>query len=265
MLHRELGPDLPDYPAGRQDNYCFGKVMGPPSALPAPWDYFRHANPACSRLGERARTKPDQCFPQGFVHAFADDPFRRRLGIFVQRADATPGRERRCDRTLLQQEARDATPAEVGVDALDDNGSEMLQFQRESRFDTDHERRWGGAVVRRAVTFARGPLHFDRLRHGGESFADNLVPKQHETRLAKTLPSQNRIDRGLNDVGERPGPRGFSETVPHVPLYPALAGASRENLIVFHFENSGEVILAGARDCPRALTFCPLCVALVHS
>jgi hypothetical protein len=236
MLHRELGADLPDYPAGRQDNYRFGKVMGAPSALSAPWDHFRQANPACSMPGERARTKPDQCLPQWFVDAIADDRFRCRLGIFVERADATPGGERRGDRTLLQQEARDAMPAEVGIGALDDNGSEMLQFQRESRFDADNECRRGGAIFRSTVLLPRRPLHFDRLRHRGEPLADNLVPKQPEIRLAKTLPSQNRIDRRLNEVGERPGPRVFSETVPHVPLYLVSAGAPHENLAAFHFE-----------------------------
>jgi hypothetical protein len=77
---------------------------------------------------------------------------------------------------------------------------------------------------------SRRPLHFDRLRHRGEPLADNVVPKQNETGRAKTLPPQNRIDRGLNEVRKRPGPRDFAGAAfPHAPLYLVLAGAPREN------------------------------------
>jgi hypothetical protein len=43
MLHRQLSGDLPDYPAGRQDNYCVGKLRRAPRAPPALWHRFREA------------------------------------------------------------------------------------------------------------------------------------------------------------------------------------------------------------------------------
>ena len=121
-------------------------------------------------------------------------------------------------------------PAEVGIDALNDDRREMLQFQCGSRLDAHNERRRNWVVFRRAAMLPHRPPNFDRLRYRGEPLADNVVPKQHEVGLAKTLPPQNRIDRGLNEVRERPGPRHFAgATFPHTPLYLVLAGAPREN------------------------------------
>jgi hypothetical protein len=143
-----------------------------------------------------------------------------------------PGEGRRGNRALLQQEARDATPAEVGVDALDDEGREMLQFQRESRLDAHNERRRNWVVFPRVAMLPHRPLHLDRPRHRGEPLADNIVPKQNETGMAKTLPRQNRVDRGLNEVRERPGARDVTRAAfPHTPFYLALAGAPREKFV----------------------------------
>ncbi len=50
--------------------------------------------------------------------------------------------------------------------------------------------------------------------------------------MTKTLPPQNRINRGLNKVGERPGPWDFSDTIPHSPLYSDWAAAPRENSVL---------------------------------
>src|SRR5580704_6921680 len=127
----------------------------------------------------------------------------------------------------------------------------MLQFQGESRLDAHDERRRNWVVFRRAAMLPHRPLHFDRLRHRGESFADKIVPKQNETGLAKTLPRQNRIDRGLYEVRERPGPRDFAgAALTHTPLYLVLAGAPRENSSIP--SAPGPLSIKGNRGRPQA-------------
>src|SRR5262249_19343523 len=74
----------------------------------------------------------------------------------------------------------------------------------------------------------RQALQLDRPRHAGEPLADDFIPKQNKAGLAKTLPHQNRIDRGLNEIRKRLGPRNFAgATVQHDLLYSILAGVPR--------------------------------------
>jgi hypothetical protein len=178
---------------------------------------------------QHPRAEPRQSLPQRFLRHIDGEFFRRRYSGLAGCAGRRPGRGPCRDGTLFQQDARDAAPAEMGVDALDEDGCEMLQLKCEAGLDPDDQRCRSWAIVHRAVPSPRRPLHLDRLRDRGESFAHDVVPKQDKTGLAKTLPRHNRIDRGLNELGQWPGPRIFARvTFPHRPHYRDLPGRGNQ-------------------------------------
>src|ERR1019366_791849 len=112
----------------------------------------------------------------------------------------------------------------MGVDSLDEDRRKMLQLERESGLDPDDERRRSRAISRHRTSSPRRPLHFDRLRYRGEPLAGNVVPIQNKTGLAKTLPRHNRINRGLHEFREWPGPREIARAAfPHLPTLPYFA------------------------------------------
>jgi hypothetical protein len=152
---------------------------------------------------KNARAEPDQGLPQGFIADVAGNARRRSLGGFIDRQDRrlARGRERR-NRALHQDETRDAMPAKIGVDTLDDNRGEMLQFERAGRLDAHNERRPGRAIVHWAAA-PRGPLHLDRPGHCGEPFADNFVPVEYDPREAKSAPCQHGINGRPNELAKR--------------------------------------------------------------
>ena len=100
---------------------------------------------------ENAGAEPRQGLPQRLIRDTAGERFRRRLGGHVWHAGRLPGGGPCRDRTLFQSDPGDAAPAEMGIDALDDHGGEMLQLKRESGLDPDNERCRSYAVVSRAV------------------------------------------------------------------------------------------------------------------
>lgn len=85
--------------------------------------------------GENICAEPRQRLPQGFVHAIADDRFGRHFGGFIGLPNHAPDEGPCWYRTLQQDEARDAAPSEISVDALDDDGGKMLHFQSEPALD----------------------------------------------------------------------------------------------------------------------------------
>jgi hypothetical protein len=145
--------------------------------------------------------------PQWFAHAIPDDPCGRFVSVFAGRPRNAPVGGLSANGALLQPDTRDAAPTEMRIDALDDEGSKMLQFQSEARLHPHDERGWG---TQRAWCLSQPqgwPLEFDRPRHGGEPFANDLIPKQNKSAYAKPSPRHNRIDDALDKIGERPGPR----------------------------------------------------------
>ena len=72
--------------------------------------------------GEHAGAEPRQSLPQRFIRDWADEFLRRRLGGLIRHAGHRPGELPCRERSLFQLDTRDTAPAEVGVDALDDDG-----------------------------------------------------------------------------------------------------------------------------------------------
>ncbi len=209
------------------------------------WHRFRQANAICLRPGESPRTKPGQCLPQRFVHDTAGDRFRHRLGGLVQRGRPCLARGGAATGPCFNMRRETQRQPKWALTRSMTMGARCCNSNAKPVSTRTMSVAGAGPFSAARSLWLVGHCTLHRLRHRGEFFADNVVPKQNETRLAKPLPPQNRIDRALNEVRERPRPRVFSETVPNVPLYRVSAGAPHENLVVSHFEKSGEVILAG--------------------
>lgn len=110
-------------------------------------------------------------------------------------------------RALLESNTADAGKSQMGVDPLDNQRGEMLQFERKSTFDPNDEGRRLEPALRPCAA-ARRPAQAQGFRHRCEPGSDDLVPKQNNVRLAKALPDDDRIDRGADEIGERTGSRG---------------------------------------------------------
>ncbi len=91
------------------------------------------------------------------------------------------------NRPLLEAEPADAAPTEMRVDAGDELVAHVLQLERETAFDANHQRR----RLRRGVGLAgrrtRRPDELDRPRRRGEALADDVVPIQDKIRFAEAL------------------------------------------------------------------------------
>ena len=66
-----------------------------------------------------------------------------------------------------------------------------------------------GACSVRAGLAARRPFQRQRLRHGREPLADDILPIKDDLRLAETLPGKDRVDNRIDKIGQRrdQGPR----------------------------------------------------------
>jgi hypothetical protein len=135
--------------------------------------------------------EPRQGIAQGTFADVLDHRFSRShslggWGPFARRL--RPARHR----PLPQGKSVDAGKAQVAIDAFNHNRGKMLQFKREPGFDPHHQ-------CRRRVLGPRGaagrPFQRQRLGHGREPFADDILPIKDDLRLAEALPGEDRIDR----------------------------------------------------------------------
>ena len=156
------------------------------------------------------RAKAGQRRPQRVVrHAFGES----RRGGDLRLGQGASLRFKACrpvDRSLLERQPTDATPAEMRVDALDQHIRHMLQFQREAAFDADLQGRRLWRCIGVAAGRSRWPLQLDRLRVGGKPFADYVVPVENHVGLAKTLTREHGVDRRADEIGERLRPSAFT-------------------------------------------------------
>ena len=161
-------------------------------------------------LRKNTRTEPDQDLPQRLLEARACGFCRCRHFVLAQwqyRPGASGGRD--IDRPLHQHEAGNALPAKMRIGALNDNGSKMLHFERESGLDPDNEHGpIASASLFRAARAGR-PLDFDGAGSGGESFARDTVPIEDERSLAKSALCQHGPHGRLKEVAQRPRPGNF--------------------------------------------------------
>src|SRR5271170_1136745 len=80
------------------------------------------------------------------------------------------------ERALTECQPADTIPAEMRVDALDDQRRAMLDFKRHRALDTQDQGGWFGGRARVALWRTRRPLQFDRPAAAREVRPDDLRP-----------------------------------------------------------------------------------------
>ena len=104
----------------------------------------------------------------------------------------------RGERPLAERDAADAAPAEMGVDALDDDRRGVLRLERERRVDAQHQRRRRDRI-RVLARAARRPLDLRRLGVARDVGADDVGPVGDQAHLAEAARGERRRD----DAGEQ--------------------------------------------------------------
>ena len=95
---------------------------------------------------------------------------------------------------LLQENSPDTSPAKMHIDALKDERREVLNFERECALDLEDQGCRRSSRLTLGTPSARRPDDLDRLCHSGQPFADDLLPIEQKTGLAKTLPLRHPVD-----------------------------------------------------------------------
>ena len=115
-------------------------------------------------------------------------------------------RDERSDRPLLEHELADGAPAEMGVDALDQQWPELLHLQREGALHPhDHRRRLRGFTRRRPPP---RPVDLERARARRQPLADDLRPERDDGAPGKTLGGKRGRDAVVDQLCERFGGHG---------------------------------------------------------
>ena len=127
------------------------------------------------------------------------DPLAVRLGERGRGALSTVGA---ANPALLEDEAADATPAIMRVDALDDHRREMLELEGESAFHLDPKH---GGFGPRVPVDARAPrpVDPDRLRRARKALSHDLRPSADDVRRRKALRRERGSEARAHEVGER--------------------------------------------------------------
>ena len=127
------------------------------------------------------------------------------------------------ERALTEGQPSDAVPAEMCVDALDDHGRAMLDFERHRAFDTQHQGGRFGRRARIALWRARRPLQLDRPAAGREARSHDLGPVGDQARFAESVLGQNGFDERPDEIAEGRGPgASFSASAFRHRLRPSM-------------------------------------------
>lgn len=158
--------------------------------------------------------KPRQGLAQRTFADVVDHRFGRGDSLRGWRPPSRNGGPAR-HRPLPQGKSVDASKAQVAIDAFNHNRGKMLQFEREAGFDPDYQCRRRVFGPRGA---ARRPFQRQRHGHGREPFADDILPIKDDLQFAETLPGKDRVDRRIDEIGQRPRPGRMMRAFRHAPL-----------------------------------------------
>jgi A/G-specific adenine glycosylase len=109
--------------------------------------------------------------------------------------------------SLSERKAPDGLPAEEPVDPLEDDGRQMLDFERRRTFNAKHQRRG----FRRFLLCAAWPGDLERLAMSGNLRADDVRPAGDDLGRGKALRAESLAQGGAEQFRKRPGKtaRGF--------------------------------------------------------
>jgi hypothetical protein len=189
---------------------------------------FEASRIARSLLCQDAGAETDQGVAQRLIADAADARRRSGQARFGWRLAVWPRALPARERSLLQGNPPDAGKTQMGIDPLDDQRGEMLQFEREAGFDTDDE---GGGLeaALTPVPAALRPAQAERFRIGRQPRPDNLVPVEDNIGLAESLPGEDGIDRRADEIGERARPgKSIWTDAAHCHLYRPGGGAGKD-------------------------------------
>jgi hypothetical protein len=117
---------------------------------------------------------------------FAVEAGPRQVGLAAQRG-------------LPQAQASHRLPAQEAINALQNDGGEVLDFDRGRPFDPQHQR----AGLRSFAVARPRPADFFRLRMAGNLRADDFGPPDNELGGGEPLLGENVVERLVQVVHER--------------------------------------------------------------
>src|SRR5690242_1819889 len=108
----------------------------------------------------------------------------------------------RSDTALANREPAGAAPTEMAVDALENHGGKVLDFEAVGALDAHYQGRRAPFIHIRLR--AAWPFKRDRLADLGKPFADDLRPGEHHVSRCEAAGSERLAERGRDKVGDRP-------------------------------------------------------------
>src|SRR4051812_43946697 len=105
-------------------------------------------------------------------------------------------------RPLLQDEAADAAPAVMGVDALDQQRRQMLHLEREGALDAHDQGRGLRPRLGIEPALPARPFELHGARGLRQALAGDLRPSRDHVRGRKALRRERRTEAGIDEVGK---------------------------------------------------------------
>lgn len=156
-------------------------------------------------------------------------------------------------RPLFQHQTSYGTPAQMPVDAFNDDRRKVLEFERKRTFDPDDKRSGFSGSVTRPVA-ASWPVNLERARELAQPLADNLGPQGYDLSPGKALLRQHGRKAAINQVGKRFRWHGGTLN-PVVTQDQGLSSGKRRSSSI-PGGNFCVIIYIWADDCLRPYTSC---------
>ncbi len=157
-------------------------------------------------------SQPDQSRAQCIVVHVLDRLRRPRRSSGVGRINWSPLGRGAAQRLLPERQPLHASPAKMGVYALNNGAAHMLNVQPKARLDPQHKRcgllrevsrRLRGLGACRSVSRAGRPVQADGLAKGADPRSDNRLPLRQQRRFAEALPGDQWVKRTIHQIRQR--------------------------------------------------------------